>query len=401
MQNEDAPGRELRVDEPGASWTRRRVLAGVGATGFAALAGCSSGGSGDGDGDSGGVATDGTNADDGSGSDTDGSGEAGGDGTASSPAAMGQVVEDQHVSFVVEYARPIDEVVDYSDFPQRHEEGTYGVPRTVSYYASQGFTDETTEFYAVGVAVQNTHDRPVDASTMFLENDGGGAVMTFPGRGQRLTYHVKGGSTSPLLPAEVARGEVVFALPDAPDTYQLRFRPFEVRTGAAEPILVDLGSGAEGTATFGQAMQTRQYGSPAPVGDFDVTLHAVDRLASIEDSPHQEYFGPREDYDYLRVDLSATRTSDEMVGQDWSLGMADDDGYGFGWSTVYDDVYDLNRIRIEQLSIGETLENTVLAFPVETSFDPTYLTMNAVGPFEEPPESGSDVGVQRIAWSLE
>lgn len=65
-----------------------------------------------------------------------------------------------------------------------------------------------------------------------------------------------------------------------------------------------------------------------------LTLLPGQLLTSIEDSPHQDIFGPGPGYDYLRVALLATRTSEE----------------------------------------------TTLAFPIATDSNPMALTMTGIGP---------------------
>jgi hypothetical protein len=313
---------------------------------------------------------------------------------------MGEVVTGEYVSLMVEYVRPVETVNDYNRFPNTDEPEVYGQPRTIEYYIARGLAPAGSSFYAVGMAIKNVSDVPIDSSTVVLRGEEIPAFGVFPSQSQRSSLQGSArGVGRPMVPGEVMRGETVFALPEAPETYTLNILPFEIGTNQSEQLFVDLGRGSDGTASFTQAAALNELGETVSIGDFDVTIHEVERVASVTDSPHQTIFGPREGFDYLRVDLSATRTSDTMIGQRWSMGMGDE-GFVFGWSTVYQDALDLNRTRLEELSVGESIEHTILAFPVETAFEPTTLSMTAIGPIETSTEFSADEGVERALWSL-
>jgi hypothetical protein len=141
------------------------------------------------------------------------------------------------------------------------------------------------------------------------------------------------------------------------------------------------------------------HGSPTSAGDFDLTLHSVATAASATDSPYQDIFGPREGFEYVLIDVTATRTSDEMVGQDWGFGVVDSDGYSYMWNygITFQDRLDLGRTPLEDLEVGETISHTKFAFPIETDFDPVGLAFEAPGPYED---TVIDSGPDRALWPV-
>lgn len=385
------------------SLNRRELLGGIGTVGAIAIAGCSSGaGSGGDDGaveediDTGSGDPRSDTGADGSGGDTDGDGTPG-DG----PAGIGDLIRGEYLSVVIEYVQPVQTVLDFSRMPQRSEAEPYGTPRTIDYYTDRGVASSGDSLYAIGIAMQNVHGSAVDASTVSLRTEDTLAVPTFPARSQSLSL-VTAGRTSgrPMVPGEVVRGELTAALPVSPEEYTLHLQPMEVGSGRTEQHLVDLGAGAPGGTTFTQSPRTEAMDQPVAVGDFEATLHSVERVPSITDSPHQSLFGPRPGYEYVRIDLSATRTSDVMIGQGWSLGASDDEGHVFSWGQIYQNALALNSGRFEQLAVGESISNVTFAFPIAEDFEPTLLSMTGLGPVEDPPRYWSDRAIQRVFWSL-
>lgn len=385
------------------SWTRRRVLAGSSALGFALLAGCggndggdggdgNGGDGGDGDDDSGDIANGGT-----------GGGNGGGDGgSGNGTGQIGSVVAGETIDWAVEYVRPLETVVDYQRVPRTTEVGEYGEERTIEFYQGVGLASQADSFYAVGVAMRNTHDRPLNVLTaLLLDGDGNVHFGLFPSESQRLaTFFDARQAGNVLAPGELRRGELVFALPREPANYLLRFEPYSVDGKTRDQLTVDLGTGSETTVDLSQQPSPANVGETIAVGDFEVTLHSAEFVESITDSPYQDIFGPREGFRYFRLDLSATRNSDVTIGQQWSLGVVDAEGYEFAWTGSYQDALDLRRPTLDRLDVGESIEHTILAFPLEEEFEPTYIGMNASGPFEDAPQLGPENGMHRGLWTL-
>lgn len=390
------------IDDVGYGLSRRRLLGGLALAGAAGIAGCGSstddgtdGGGGNGNGDAGlDNGGSGGNGNDG------GTGDQGGqqklDGT------IGEQLRGERTAFMVEYVRPVEEVHDFMEFPHTDSDIPYGVAKTVEDYAGRGLAKSGESFYGIGIAVKNVGDTPIDSQTLLLQGEDTMEMGLFPGETQHLSIASSArtqGNT--VAPGELLRGEAVFALGADPSAYTLRFEPYEVSTGAPGKYTVDLSAGAEATATFTQDIAFEALGTPVDVGDFTVTLHGVDRVSSVTDSPYQELFGPRPGFEYLVFDLSAERTGDVMIGQDWSLGVLDDDGYSFSWTRVYQDAFDLNGPTLEDLSVGERIDHTRLAFPIEADFQPTAVTMTGPGKLDNPPKYGSDQTIDRVAWPLQ
>ena len=373
-------------------WTRRAAL---GATGAALLAGCIGGGADP-------EAGDGPTAEEGSPTPTSDEGSEGdvdSPAGAGAPAGIGDVLSGDYLSLMVEYVRPVETVLDFREFPHTDDDAVYGVPRTVDYFVESGFAEAGTSLYGVGLAVKNAGEGFVDVSTLFLRSEAQPIAMeVFMGRSQRLAFGASGRSNSRLLaPGEFARGEAVYALSGDPTDYALTLQPATHPAGLTEQLAVDLGTGAEAEAPFRPSVSPAATGEAVGVGDFEVTVDAATFVESVADSPHQELFGPREGYEYLVVDLSVTRRFDAMIGQDWSVGVRDDDGYGTAWGTVYDDVMDINRPMLDELAVGESSSQT-LAFPIEEGFRPAYLTMNVDGPVESEVLTGRQTF--RSVWDL-
>jgi len=384
-------------------WNRRRFLATVGTGTGVLLAGCSGdGGTDDDNDDSPGNGDDTpTDREPGNGGDGNGDGDDGDDGDSTEGVyARGETIDGEYASFVVEYARPVETVYELRSFPRTTDDQQYGVPRTVAYYQNIGLAKPNTSFYAVGIAVKNGHDKLIDASTVFVRNGDSAEIGLFPKSSQKLNAMTSGrGTGRPLVPGEIVRGETVFALPDDPSNYTLTFQLYVPETFRSEKFDIDLGRGADTTASFTQNPAVQAYDQPVAVGDFDVTLNAVERVSSVVESPHQEIFGPRPGYEYLYVDLSATRTSNVMVGQDWSIAASDDQGHSFSWTRIYQDAIDLNRTRLEELDVGQSI-NHRMAFPIDEEFEPTYLGFNGPGPLDSDDDSGARKVLQRVLWPM-
>lgn len=373
-------------------YSRRGVLGGLGLAGAVALAGCI-----------GGEAT--GNDDDEDGTTSGNSGGAGNGqgaiGGVDRSGGIGASLTGELASLMVEYVQPVEEVLDFSEMPNTDEDGSYGTPQTVDHWAGRGLAKSGESFYGVGLAIENVSDFYIDVGTVLLMGQDTAEFGAFPGRSQRLSFQLQGrGSGAVLSPGEVVRGELVFALGAEPATYSLVFDPRHILTGATERFEVDLASGTDGTASFSQNADLATMGQQTTVGDFDVTLHDVSFAETVADSPYQDLFGERPGYRYVVFDLSATRTSDEMIGQDWSLGVVDADGYNFSWRRIYQDALELNRTRLEDLAVGESIDHTLLAFPLSTEFEPAFVTMMATGPFDPPTAYSADVGTHRTVWSL-
>lgn len=382
-------------------WTRRHFLAASGVASAALLAGCGGGGDEPEDQNGGGNGGGNDNGNGGGNGNGNGGGNGGGTFNGDLTGAIGDRLAGERAAMMVEYVRPVTEVLDYSEMPRTDESGVYGTPKTVDDYIGRGLARSGESFYGVGLAIKNVSEFYIDVATVLLMNETAAEVGVFPGRSQRLTMRSQGrGSGSVLAPGEMVRGELVFALGSEPANYTLIFDPRHILTGATERFEVDLSTGSEATASFSQDVSLSTMGQSVAVGDFDVTLHDVSFVDYVADSPYQDIFGPREGYQYVVFDVSATRTSEEMIGQDWSLGVVDSEGYTFSWRRIYQDAMELNRTPLEDLAVGETIEHTLLAFPLSTDFEPVAVSMTAPGPFEPPTQYSADVGTDRHCWSL-
>jgi hypothetical protein len=312
------------------------------------------------------------------------------------------VLTGETIAWAIEYVRPLESVVDYQSVPRTTEAKRYGERRMIDYYRGVGLASAADAFYAVGVAMRNTYDRPINVLTVFLQDgDETVAFGFFPSESQRLaTVFDDRQAGDVLAPGELRRGELVFALPREPANYVFRFEPYSVDGAVRERFDVDLGAGSAATVGLSPGQAAATVGDTISVGDFDVTLHAVEFVDSIADSPYQDLYGSRDGFRYLRLDLSATRNSDVTIGQQWSLGVVDAEGYEFAWGGSYQDALDLERPTLDRLGIGESIEHTILAFPLEDGFEPSYIGMNASGPFANPPQFGPQSGMHRGLWSL-
>jgi hypothetical protein len=312
------------------------------------------------------------------------------------------VLTGETIAWAIEYVRPLETVVDYQSVPRTTEAKRYGERRMIDFYRGVGLASDDDTFYAVGVAMRNTYDRPINVLTVFLQAGADSVEFGFfPSESQRLaTFFDDRQAGDTLAPGELRRGELVFALPQEPANYVFRFEPYSVDGTARERFDVDLGAGSAATVDLPQGPTAATVGDTITVGDFDVTLHSADFVDSIADSPYQDLYGARDGFRYLRLDLSATRNSDVTIGQQWSLGVVDGDGYEFAWGGSYQDALDLERPTLDRLGIGESIEHTILAFPLEDGFEPTYIGMNASGPFENPAQFGPKNGMHRGLWTL-
>lgn len=400
------------TDEGYRGLSRRRLLGGLALAGVAGLAGCGSSNEGNGDDPDGGPSGDagngGSNGDAGrnsggsgdNGDGTGGQGDTGGKEQLS--GVIGEQLRGERAAFAVEYVRPVEEIRDFMEFPDTDSDIPYGATKTIDDFAGRGLAKSGESFYAVGIAVKNTIETPIDSQTLVLRGEDTIEMGLFPSETQRLTAGSSARTSgNAVAPGELLRAELVFALADDPSSYTLSFQPYEVSSGSIETYTVDLGAGTEATATLTQDVPLQALETPVVVGDFSVTLHGVERVASLSESPYQELFGPRPGFEYLEFELSAERTGDVMIGQDWSLGVLDDEGYGFSWMRIYQDAYELNRTRLEELSVGERVDHTRLAFPIESDFQPTAVTMTGPGKLENPPQFGSDQTIDRVAWPLQ
>lgn len=333
----------------------------------------------------------------------DGNGGDGGDGGvgdgARASGGIGQSVAGDYAAVTVEYVQPVDRVLSYDTVDSL--DTPYGVAITVEDLIRQGFATPGSSLYGIGVVFTNVSDSLVDVSTTFLQNEAGIVFHTFRGRSQQLT--IAGGRNNTavnLLPGETIRGELVVALDVDPSEYDLQHVAVSPLNARTELLSVDLGSGSAGTAGYGQSPPVESLESPVTVGDFEVTMHSVSLVDSVEESPYQDLFGPREGYRYLLFDLTGTRTGQQTFAQVWSLGATSEDGHAFLWNHgIYDDVTDLNRPTLETLEVGETLEHVRIAMLVEEDWTPDYVTFEAPGRYpEESPFSGRLD--ERAVWPL-
>lgn len=383
------------MTRPDPTFRRRDVLYGGLALSSIPLAGCTGNDDqpfGDGLGGTGSPSTD-----PGGDGDGDGDGDSGGDG-GQTEGEIGQPLSGEYASLTVEYVRPVEEVLDYSEFPEVDADEPYGVPVDAEDMAEKGFVRSGAEFYGIGIAVKNTSDRLLNVDTVTLQTDDDLADWVFLGRNQRLTF-----ARGNLLPGELARTEVVAGVHADPSEYTLLFMPLQNGTGRSERLRVDLGAGSNGQAEYGQEPPVDDHGTSVDVGNFDVTIHSTAFVDQVADTYRPEKYGPRPGYRYLLIDLSATRTSDVIhTSGTWRVGVRSTDGYGFAWGGIMlHDVLEANRTRVDQLAVDETIEHTTLALPVEDGFDPEFLTMDAPGPLEDPPAGGSEVGMARAVWPIE
>jgi hypothetical protein len=402
------------MTSPESPFGRRELLRGGIALAALGLAGCS-----DSSGDPFDSGTDGSpaNPNDGSGADggspdagsnpagSNDDGSASGDGTGDGSGdpgtgAIGQVVTGEYAALAVEYVRSAETVMDYREVPRTDEDDSWGRSRDLTWLQEKGFARGATGLYAVGVAIKNRGETLLSVQTTMLQSEDGMQMEVFMGRSQRLTFaQTRGGGGVNLRPGELVRAELVFALPDDPSNYQFVLVPTQLPTARSEKLRVDLWAGEDGQAAFQNEVTLATHGSPTAVGDFDLTLHSVGTAASAVDSPYQDIFGPREGFEYVLVDVTATRTSDEMIGQDWGFGVVDAEGYSYMWThgITFQDRMDLDRTTLEDLAVGETLSHTKFAFPLETGFDPVTLAFEAPGPYAD---TVIDSGLARALWPL-
>lgn len=392
---------------------RRDVLRGGIALASLSLAGCSGGGESSlGDGqtdapqDGGGGVDSGADVGGGSGSGAGAGGGsdggAGGSGTnrGDPTGAVGQVVSGEYADFAVEYVRPVESVMDYREVPQTDEDAQWGVSRDLASLQEMGFARGATGMHGVGIAIKNRGEGLLSVQTTMLQGTDSMHMGVFMGRSQRLTFsQARGGGGVNLRPGEVVRAELVFALPDAPSNYQLVLVPIQLATAQSEKLYVDLGAGSDAEAPLSNEVEMGSPGTATRVGDFDVTLHSVSTAASVSDSPYEDLFGPREGYEYVLIDVTATRVSEESTSQDWGFGVVDGAGYRYMWShgLTFQDRTQLDRTTLEDLPVGETLAHSKFAFPIETGFDPVALAFEARGPYED---TVIDAGQSRALWPI-
>lgn len=96
----------------------------------------------------------------------------------------------------VEYLRAVDEVMDYTEFPDVDVDTPYGVARDIGYFENQGFIQPDRTFYGAGMAVQNIGEHLLDISTIAFRHDDDVVFDPWMGRSQRLTF-----TRNQLLPA--------------------------------------------------------------------------------------------------------------------------------------------------------------------------------------------------------
>lgn len=380
-----------------AAIDRRGLVTALGSAVAVGVAGCTGGGSGDGEpGDDGPDTpgspgdTDGTDDDDAAGGGEDGPTEGG----------VGDELSGSRANFAVEYVERVEAVLEYGT-PDSYDP-EYEFPVTEDDLRERGALRDEDELYAVGVAIQNTDEGMLDVSTLLANSDGAGAMPAMPGRSQEAFLNTGRDSSRYALPGELQRGEVMFGFPEDPAEFELTFEPFVVgRADTLERLTVDLGGGAEATTSFEQQLQPEPLGEPVTVGDFEVTMHSIERVEHVDGTESEESWGPRSGYEYLAFEFDVTRVEAAMGNsQTWSFGTTSDDGNAFWWTNVYSDAIEINRATPEELSVGDTAEDYVFAFPIETSFDPEYATLEFIGPPED--DSENDTGrMYRAAWSLE
>lgn len=374
--------------------SRRTLLQLTGAAGATMIAGCADIGP-----DLGSEPTDG----EGGGGDGDtGDGDSDSGGGPPDTGTVGQTLDGELVRMMIEYVRPVEGLTDYRRFPYTDKPETYGEQVTVEDLIDVGLANPGSSLYGIGIAVVNDFDEPISVRTVGLQNEGEGPVDfgTFLGQSQRLTYaHGRTGGHY-IAPGELIRGEVVFALDTDPSEFTLLFMPHRHIGGPIERFTVDLRAGSERQADFALNPATLSIGETGDVGDLEVTLHSAEYVDSVTESPNQHLFGPREGYRYLLVDLSATRRGEVMIGQRWEAGAVDDEGYGFAWTTSYQDVMDITRPSLDDLSIDESISHTQLAFPVEDGFAPEYFTLTAPGSVENAGEFEAKERMGRSIWRI-
>lgn len=349
-------------------WTRRQVLTGAGAAGTMLLAGCGGGDDGNGGGNGNGG----------------GSGNGGGNG----PAAMGDVVTGDFVSIAFEYLEPANELWDYG-FLGNSVAGTDSLVPPAE-------LEEESVYYAMGVAVTNTSETVVNP---FLHVQLEGFFASEPefdvARSQQLSLS-PGRTERALVPGETIRGELILALEGDPSEYVVMFFPTDPETGEEEQLSFDLGGGSDGSASFGQDVAATPTGEAISVGPFETVLDSLEIVDSVEGTDRPDVYGPREGARYLLVDLTTTRTAEDLLFAQYDFGLASEDGYDFFYQFMtYEDALDADRGTPFDLGVGETMENLRLALLVEDGFEPDYLTITG----SEPLDDGGWVN-QKAFWRI-
>jgi hypothetical protein len=145
------------------------------------------------------------------------------------------VLTGETIAWAIEYVRPLETVVDYQSVPRTTEAKRYGERRMIDFYRGVGLASDDDTFYAVGVAMRNTYDRPINVLTVFLQAGADSVEFGFfPSESQRLaTFFDDRQAGDTLAPGELRRGELVFALPQEPANYVFRFEPYS-STGRRE-----------------------------------------------------------------------------------------------------------------------------------------------------------------------
>lgn len=346
--------RDIRDTEWNGSLSRRQLLAGAGTAGTVLLAGCEGAPTGNGD-----------DADGNGGGGNSGGGNGGGGGRAS----VGDVRTGEYVSITFEYLRPVEELWEYSLFGNLlFREPDSLVPRAQ--------LDEDSAYYAMGVAATNTSQTmvyPFLSTTLegLFASDSEDGI----GRSQKLSLEPDRTGRA-LVPGETVRGELILALDDDPGEYVLSFYLNDPETGDEESLSFDLGGGSETTASFDQNVSVTRTGEAVSIGPFETVINDLEYVDTVEGADRPDMYDSREGARYLLVDLTATRTSDDLF-DGYSLGLASDDGYDFMYLGFYEDALDAERGTPWDLDVGETMENMILALLVEDDFEPDYLTITS------------------------
>lgn len=374
---------------------RRGLLSVLGVAAASGLSGCSSGDAADSgttSGRSGEPTTDATTGPAGSpaatGTTTGDGGD--GDGVAEGSGVVGQRVRapDAPVELVVEEVTPVDAVTVTDTATATNEPDRWGRSLPFDDWAERtGFGGAG--FWAVRIALKNEGDGPLRLTADGVESTAGldrNPVPAGEATSQRREDENRPSSAlSPALePGELYRWERVFGFPEEPGPHEFVFsgRYFGEELAFAN-IDVDLGEGSSSAAPYADETTSASVGETVSAGAIEMTLKEFE-YAETAGGAVDRWSTPPANFRFAKLTVDATRVTETEIGDRWGMGLRDGDGYRFVWHGSLQDPYDLERKRIGQLSVGESVENFRFVFEVERGWEPDEVYLKAPGTWTSP-----------------
>lgn len=256
-------------------------------------------------------------------------------------AVVGDRIESDTLAFVVEGVETTNRV------------GSYGEP------------DEGNTFVVVTMAVKNrTDDQFADFSpfmqAVLRDEENYTYTSTFYGTGRPL-------ESGQLAPGEVARGDIVFEVPEDASGYVLRFDLEAFSFTNLNRVNIDLESEADSVARLEQDLDVdvRDVGEGVSKEGWEITLNGVRTAQEID------YDEAEDGFEYVIPNITVTNDSGETESVSVGLQMVMKDGEG--WQYRDDSAtYALDRqFEGGEFEDGETRRGEI-AYHVEEGTAPLY-----------------------------